>query len=70
MVEEEKLLKEFINKFEAKVQLKNEHDLIKINTPYLGGMVFYKKLRKTVELYHICDIIYVSRKKGEGNEKN
>ncbi|PIH08927.1 hypothetical protein CTJ08_13835, partial [Staphylococcus epidermidis] len=29
MVEEEKLLKEFINKFEAKVQLKNEHDLIK-----------------------------------------
>ena len=29
MVEEEKLLKEFINKFEAKAQLKNEHDLIK-----------------------------------------
>ena len=29
MVEEEKLLKEFINKFEAKVQLKNEQDLIK-----------------------------------------
>ena len=28
MVEEEKLLKEFINKFEAKVQLKNEQDLI------------------------------------------
>lgn len=29
MVEEEKLLKGFINKFEAKVQLKDEHDLIK-----------------------------------------
>mgnify|MGYP007061787185 FL=1 len=29
MVEEEKLLKEFINKFEAKFQLKDEHDLIK-----------------------------------------
>ena len=28
-MEEEKLLKGFINKFEAKVQLKNEHDLIK-----------------------------------------